>query len=208
MASDSRLSWGDQGYWDLGRKIFPSEKYGDILGYCGDVVFCSQQLSQIITYIDNCSSFETIDEPNERSEMIFALIKNSFRQYPKKIVLPSFSIVYLTRREKYSFCAYRIKWSKINGWDKNELTVGHNSSLIIWGGSGGAGYKHLHATEVAISDFGLHSRGYFYALHRFINSKQDPATGGPPQISCLYNMGSAKKLGTIFNGERYFYGLI
>jgi hypothetical protein len=42
LASDSRLSWAKLGYWDLGRKIFPSEKYGDILGFCSDSLFCSQ----------------------------------------------------------------------------------------------------------------------------------------------------------------------
>lgn len=207
LASDSRLSWAKLGYWDLGRKIFPSEKYGDILGFCGDALFCSQQLSQIITYIDSCSSFEEITEPNERSDLIFELIQSSFGPYPKRFALKSFSIVYLTRRKKYDFCAFNIKWSLAKGWSKSELAVGHSSSLIVWDGTGGKGYKSLHENEVQHSDFGTNSRGYFYALHRFIKTNQDPATGGPPQLACIYNVGSAVKLGTIFDEERYIYGL-
>ncbi|MGZ9899796.1 hypothetical protein [Shewanella gaetbuli] len=207
LASDSRLSWGQLGYWDLGRKIFPSEKYGDILGFCGDALFCSQQLSQIITYIDSCSSFEVVNEPLERSDLIYELIKNSFGPYPKKFALKSFTIVYLTRRAKYDFCAFSIKWSSAKGWSKEELKIGNTSSLIIWAGSGGNEYKELHANEIKHSDFGENSRGYFYALNRFIKSNKDPATGGPPQLSCLYNIGAAVKIGTVFDEERYIYGL-
>lgn len=207
LASDSRLSWGNKGYWDLGRKIFPSEKYGDILGYCGEALFCSQQLSQIVTFIDSCSSFEEKTNPKERSEMIFGLIRDSFGPYPKSFCLPSFSIFYLTRRQKYDFCAFNIKWSLDNGWAMDELPVGNSSSLIAVDGSGSAGYKSLHKAEVETSDFGRHSRGYFYALHRYISGDIDPATGGPPQISCIYNVGAAIKLGTIYKEERYIYGL-
>ena len=89
----------------------------------------------------------------------------------------------------------------------DELTVGNSSSLIFADGSGAYGYKYLHSSEVASSDFGSNSRGYFYALHRFINSGKDPATGGSPQISCIYNVGAAKRLGTIYKEKRYIYGL-
>lgn len=177
------------------------------MGYCGEALFCSQQLSQIVTFIDSCSSFEDDMDPHERSAMIFDLIRNSFGRYPRKFSLPSFSILHLTRRKKYSFCAFNIKWSKIKGWSMDEIPVGSSSSLIVVDGSGAAGYKSLHKTDVETSDFGRNSRGYFYALHRFISSNTDPATGGPPQISCIYNVGAAKRLGTIYKGERYIYGL-
>lgn len=161
-----------------------------------------------MTFIDSCSSFEEDTDPVERSQMIYDLIRKSFGRYPKKFSLPSFSILHLTRRKKYSFCAFNIKWSMSKGWSINEIPVGDSSSLIVVDGSGAAGYKRLHKSEVETSDFGGNSRGYFYALHRFISSKKDPATGGPPQISCIYNVGAAKRLGTIYKGERYVYGLL
>ncbi|MBY7822145.1 hypothetical protein [Vibrio furnissii] len=207
LASDSRLSWEDKGHWDLGRKIFPSEKYPDILGYCGEALFCSQQLSQIITYIDSCRTFEGCKDPDTRSQMIYDLIKRSFGPYPKAFSLPNFSVVYLTRREKFSFCAYVIRWSLKNSWSIENLSVGNQSSLIIADGSGAGEYKVLHSSEVAISDFGTNSRSYFYALNRFIKRGIDAATGGSPQVACLYNVGAAQKVGVVFNRERYIYGL-
>ncbi|HAS6064786.1 TPA: hypothetical protein I7135_21865 [Vibrio vulnificus] len=207
LASDSRLSWEDKGHWDLGRKIFPSEKYPDILGYCGEALFCSQQLSQIITYIDSCRTFEGNEDPDVRSQMIYDLIKRSFGPYPKTFSLPSFSVIYLTRRAKFNFSAYVIKWSKKAGWSIENLNVGNQSSLIVVDGSGAKEYKSLYTSEIATSDFGTNSRGYFYALNRFIKRGIDPATGGSPQLACLYNVGAAIKVGVVFDGERYIYGL-
>ncbi|WP_063656036.1 hypothetical protein [Aliivibrio fischeri] len=207
LASDSRLSWDSKGYWDHGRKIFSSDKYADILGYCGEALFCSQQLSQIITHIDSCRTFEEVLEPTARSEIIFNQIKLSFGPYPKAFALPSFSVIYLTRRGKFDFCAYVIRWSRKTGWSKEELKVKYQSSLIIVDGSGAVGYRVLHQNQIEKSDFGFNSRGYFYALHRFISSGRDIATGGAPQLACLYNVGPAQKLGTIYNGSRHLYGL-
>lgn len=207
LASDSRLSWNKDVYWDQGRKIFPSQKYADIFGYCGEAVFCSQQLSQIVTYIDSCKTFENLSDPTKRFEIIYDLIRSSFGHYPKTLSIPSFSIVYLTRNKKYDFRAYLISWDLVNGWSSQILSVGNNSSLVISLGSGANLYRELYSEEIVTSDFGSSSRGYFYALNRLINQNRDPLTGGPPQISCLYNIASEKNMGVVFNESRYIYGL-
>lgn len=206
LASDSRLSWGTINYWDFGRKIFASEKHGDILGYCGDALFCSQQLSQIVTYIDSCSSFGSLRNSNQRADSIYDLIRHSFGKYPKDFALPNFSIIYLTRSQKHHFHAYKITWSKPDVWEMTTLLIPSTSSIITVDGSGRSGYE-IKQQLIKKTDFGTYSRSYFYALCEFIKSKKDFATGGAPQISGIYNKGPAKNIGVIYKGQRYIYGL-
>jgi len=59
VASDSRITWGSQARrWDAGRKVFNPSKAPHIFGYCGDVVFPSLVLGQVISAIDNNIMFE------------------------------------------------------------------------------------------------------------------------------------------------------
>jgi hypothetical protein len=54
IASDSRLSWASSdAYWDRGRKVFSSKRLPHIWGYCGDVLYPSLALGQIIAAVDN-----------------------------------------------------------------------------------------------------------------------------------------------------------
>ncbi len=48
IASDSRFSWGKTEKYDYGRKVFALQNSPDILGYCGDVLYPSTILNQIM----------------------------------------------------------------------------------------------------------------------------------------------------------------
>src|SRR2546425_10390322 len=52
IASDSRYSWGSAGIYDYGIKVFGSTRYPEIFGFCGDVLFPSLVLGQMIPQID------------------------------------------------------------------------------------------------------------------------------------------------------------
>lgn len=103
IASDSRFSWGNSTYWDSGRKVYFSNKYPDIFGFCGDVIFCSQIMSQITSYIDSCDVFEHTTSSDSRFDLIYKLVKRSFGDYPIKLALNNFQILYATRKKNVAF---------------------------------------------------------------------------------------------------------
>ncbi|MEK7723449.1 MAG: hypothetical protein AAB336_03805, partial [Acidobacteriota bacterium] len=94
LASDSRIS-NNQEKWDFGRKLFTSQKYPEIFGYCGDVLFPTQILGQIIQLIDNDILFEPKDSHLLKTEKIFERLNSGLETYPYQL---GFEILYGTRQ--------------------------------------------------------------------------------------------------------------
>lgn len=207
VASDSRLSWSKNDAWDFGRKVYCSEKYPDILGYCGDVLFCSQVTSQIMTYVDSCEVFENEKCPHQRFDLISSLIKRSFGDYPTKYALDNFKIIYVTRKEKYSFCAFLISWNKKSSWTFEELPIPGTTGLVLTSGSGAREYLSKYRKDFLTSDIGKYSRSYYSCLHLHVTEGKDPLTGGSIQLGGLFNNSSAVHHGVLMDGARYFYGM-
>lgn len=211
IASDSRFNWDGKAFWDSGRKIYFSNKYPDILGFCGDVLFCSQLLSQIISYIDSCDIFEESGSSDSRSELVYSLIKRSFGSYPASFALETFQILYVTRQAKKEFHVYVIEWVKDrvgeDKWKKIKIKIPDKTGIIQSLGSGGDKYIQHYGIFYGSSDvYGL-SRSYYFALNSHIESGEDSKTGGPIQLAGLFNEGSAKIHGVIKNEKRYLYGM-
>jgi hypothetical protein len=63
IASDSRISWGNQAKFDSGQKVFGCKNHPIIIGYCGDVLFPSIVINQLIDLADQgfriCPSWKT-----------------------------------------------------------------------------------------------------------------------------------------------------
>lgn len=207
IASDSRLSWSNQGTWDSGRKVYCSNKYPDILGYCGDVLFCSQVISQVMTYIDSCEVFEVESSARQRFQLIFELINRSFGDYPTQYALDSFDIVYATRVERYSFAAFQIKWNKSTGWQFQDLEIPDRTGLVLVSGSGATKYLKRYSEEFSKSDIAGYSRSYYSCLHHHVISGNDTLTGGPIQLAGIFNTKAAIHHGVIMEGARYIYGM-
>lgn len=207
VASDSRLSWGNKANWDSGRKIYCSSKHPEIIGYCGDVVFCSQIISQIITYIDSCDVFEKQSYSESRFSLINNLVQRSFGDYPKQFSLDNFEIIYATREEKYNFHAYLISWNKKYGWGWEKLNIPDKTGLIIASGSGGSLFRKKYAADFLRSDIGGFSRSFYTCLCGHIHSQADLLTGGTPQMAGLFNKDPAKHHGILINNRRYIYGM-
>ncbi len=211
VASDSRYSWGNNASWDSGRKVYLSNKYPDILGFCGDVVFCSQVMSQIISYIDACDIFEQKMSSDERFEIVYKLVQRNFGDYPISFALDSFKILYATREDKRSFHAYQIHWVKNNpkgqNWTQEKLPIPTETGLIAHLGSGGKKYNNHYESEYRKSEISGLSRSYYSSLCSHILSGKDPSTGGPVQLAGLFNSGSAKAHGVINMEKRYLYGM-
>lgn len=224
IASDSRFTWDNHGTWDAGRKIYASEKYPEILGYTGDVLFCSQVLSQVIAFIDSCAPLENAREFSLKYEQIESLIKRAFSTYPKKFCLSSFSILYLTRIDKqWGACTFR--WNHKEGWldkiihripmtweDVKKEKSQSRSVIFVSEGSGGEKFRNFYSNSKWSSDLSLYSRGIFGAFCDFIETNDekyhDPLTGGTPQISGLYRNFNAQKMGFVKDDNRYIYGIV
>ena len=83
LMSDSRFTWkGQHNSYDYGQKLFAFRSYPDILGYCGEVLFASQTLSQLIISGDAGALFPVSTDSPERSQIIFNQIKTQFAKFP------------------------------------------------------------------------------------------------------------------------------
>lgn len=211
IASDSRFSWEKRACWDSGRKIHFSNKYPVILGFCGDVMFCSQVISQVISYIDACDIFEKDVNTDTRFDLVFNLIKRSFGDYPVVFALESFQILYATRESRRCFHTYIIKWdknkSKDQRWSTRKLSIPSQTDLIVTLGSGGRPYRKHYEEIYSKSEIGGLSRSFYSSLSSHIDSGKDPYTGGPIQLASLTNIGGSNALGVIKNNKRYLYGM-
>ncbi|HIF9175764.1 TPA: hypothetical protein ACX6QN_000516 [Photobacterium damselae] len=212
VASDSRLSWGQKAYWDFGRKVYFSSKYPDILGFCGEAMFCSQVMSQIIAYIDSCDVFEEATQSDERFELVYNLVTRSFGDYPLAFALDSFQIIYATRQEKRCFYVYLIEWNKRKPkgqqWKKTKLEIPTTTGLVASLGSGSESYREHYRTVYLKSDINGLSRSFYSSLSTHIDTNMDPLTGGAIQIASLYNVNSAIAHGVIKGEKRYIYGMV
>ncbi|MGK0270061.1 MAG: hypothetical protein ACI88H_000696 [Cocleimonas sp.] len=207
LASDSRLSWSKISNWDTGRKLFSSKNKPEILGYCGDVLFPSQKLGQIMEQIDNDLLISEEMSIEEKQLKLFESIKSSFGDLPiaqKR----KFDVAYCTRVDdlmasEFGFC--RFSWCPITGWAYNVIDLPKTSQLIDVLGSGTNSVKRWYG-KWKRSDVKGTSRSVFSAFCDSISSKEDPLTGGAPQLVGIYRKGASKTFGIIFNSCRYFLG--
>lgn len=207
LASDSRISWSNNQLWDCGRKLFASKNYPEILGYCGDVLFLSQVLAQIIEHIDAGLLVSFEDPPQVKFKKITSLFKKSFSVYPNLLVEGS-SIIYCTYNKldkKSTFHIWTLTWTK-SRWQENALQLPSESGLIAVLGSGKTSvekwYTKWNASEIANT-----SRIAFAAFCDALKSNEDPQSGGAPQLVGIYRSGVARSFGVIYKNERYLFGL-
>src|ERR1700684_3781041 len=96
MTSESRISWPTGGSWDYGRKLFAAAASPDIFGYCGDVLFPSLVLGDVVTLMDSGLVFAKNDGPIARNEKLRLLLSTSFSSYPPE-ERQSFTILHAAR---------------------------------------------------------------------------------------------------------------
>src|SRR5690606_29781691 len=97
IASDSRYTWTKTHKFDYGIKVFSSTRHPEIFGFCGDVLFPSIILGQIIPQIDNGLLIENNDSGEEKNKKFFNYIRTSLETYPKEFLAGQFTILHATR---------------------------------------------------------------------------------------------------------------
>jgi len=208
VASDSRISWGEGGHWDFARKVFPSSCYPDILGYCGDVLFTSQVLGQIIGLLDAHFLYEADATPESRFLAISEVLKEAHSTYPEKERHP-FSVIHCSRRDEGMttlFAAFELAWRLPEGWQSTAIPVPGSSGIVATYGSGKRSVSEW-VGRWDKSEVGGTSRSIFSAFCDSLKSGEDTASGGAPQLAGIYRKGPAESFGVVYQEQRYLQGL-
>lgn len=212
ITSDSRISWGNERYFDYGKKVFAFNNYPDILGYCGDVLFPSIVLSQITEMADSGLLFNDNFTCKQKFEAIKKLLKSSFSKYPngeKNITSDTLQIVHISREpnDNKEFLCNLIFWNRKDGWGEKEIKFPDKSGLLLAIGSGQNEFKDNYS-KYQIGDNQDTTRNVFHCFCDTLFNIKDPQCGGAPQLVGLYRKPKsvALRFGIIKNNKRYLFG--
>lgn len=212
LSSDSRISWGNGKHFDYAKKVFAFNKYPDILGYCGDVLFPSIVLSQITEMADNGLLFEDDFTCKEKFDVINVKLKNAFLKYPneeKGITSESLQVVHISRdsADNKKFICHVISWSRKRGWKDEEIPLPEQSSLLLAIGSGRTEFNK-HYIRYQKGENQNTSRNVFHCFCDTLFNIEDNQCGGAPQLVGLYRKPAspAMKFGIIKDKKRYLFG--
>lgn len=206
LASDSRYTWGNAGKYDFGIKVFGSTKHPEIFGFCGDVLFPSTILGQIIPQIDNGILIKDSDDTVVKNNKIFGYIKSSLDTYPKEFLAGTFTILHATRFGKI-FKLYKTTFGADKQLRNEEIELPNISTKVFSDGSGGvefdANWQKWQSEKH--NDYRT-SRAVYHCLYQTLKTIKDPCTGGYSQIVGLYRNKNARLFGIIENDKKYIYG--
>lgn len=204
LASDSRISWENAAVWDNAQKVFAIKETSEIFGYCGDVLFPTQTLSQVTQLASRGLIFETSMLANDRAAAYFNIFQKAIKQYPQQCLAQPFSILYCVSINRV-FSVFEFNYDKKEGIKCLNHSLPIESKEICTIGSGKGLFKDFLLTE--IKNIGYTSRSVFYALCRTIECKKDNRVGGLPQLVSLYRNGIVNLYGINFYGRNGFLGL-
>jgi hypothetical protein len=212
IAADSRISWGDAGSFDHGRKVFAFSESPDILGYCGDVLFPSIVLGQIAEMANRGLLFASSSTCKERFEVITETLVRQFSRYPHmvaQITSDVLQVLYVGRDQgdNTSFSCWMIEWRRSNGWSGEEIQLPTISGVLKVLGSGGDEFRENMVRYQQGPDHGT-SRCTFHCFCDTLFNIQDQRCGGAPQLVGLYRKpdSSGVAFGVIKDRKRYFLG--
>jgi hypothetical protein len=209
LASDSRISWADSGTWDYGRKLFASRRYPHIFGYCGDVLFPTQTLSQITEMLDDdliaANPSDSIDRCTER---VLAIVESAFKTYPAK-AKRDFDILYSMREGEgmqSRFHLRQITFRATSSATVRPFKIPDQSGLIVVLGSGSDSVR-ARLDQWTTTEVGGTSRAVFGSFCDSLQSGHDSLSAGPPQLVGLRRKSTAKTFGIVWQKGLYYYGL-
>lgn len=206
IASDSRISWGKPTKFDYGRKVFAFKNSPDILGYCGDVLYPSVILNQILEMDNDQILFKEGTTNQQRSNILFDLLQDKFQNYPSESVMrDSLEIIHVSRDNELDFICNIFSWNKINGWKCTSQEIPDGSEKVIALGTGADEYYQRYLKYYA-GFSGKTSRALFQSLTHSLLKMKNLECGGAPQLVGLFNKFNGKNFGVIFEGKSYYLG--
>lgn len=212
IASDSRITWGKLGNFDYARKVFALKNSPDILGYCGEVLFPSIVLSQLVEMADCGLLFKDNYTCKEKFEIIKETLIQSFLKYPNEvsaITNDTLQIIYVSREQgdnKKFFC-HLIEWKRGKGWSGKEISLPDKSDILLVIGSGKIEFNENYR-RYQLEGNQHTSRNVFHCFCDTLFNIKDNYCGGAPQLVGIYRKPDsvAKKFGIIKDRKRYLFG--
>lgn len=204
IASDSRFSW-DSAKYDYGRKVFAFKNSPDILGYCGDVLYPTNILNQILEMDNDGLLFPSNSKNIERVDIVFKEITKKFETYPEYAMSSSLEIIHISRDNEVDFICYVYSWKKDFGWNKTEHKIPESSDKVLILGSGKDEFFERYL-EYYKGNSGKTSRAIFQCLCHTLLEIKDLQCGGSPQLVGLYNKFNGKNFGIVYDDKRYYLG--
>jgi hypothetical protein len=207
FATDSRISWPNGDTFDESTKSFGMENHPDIFAFCGDVLFPTIAIPQIIQQADKMMLYPEACTVEGKFEILTTKIAESITRYPKSQTAGSFTILYATRDHKKDFHCYRLDWSIRTGLSSAKLILPIQSNIVVVLGSGAreflVNFDGLY-NHPKYNNFGT-SRTVYHCFTDTLNNIENPQCGGAPQIVGLYRVRNAINFG-IVDGEKRFLG--
>ncbi len=217
IASDSRISWGSKATFDRGRKVFAFRNHPDILGYCGDVLFPSLALNQIVELADAGLLFDKDFDGGKKFQAIVDKLNDLAREYPQfhtgfdgnklTVIHGSREATGATKGSGGNFSCRSISWKKGVGWTGSNVPMPMHSGVLFALGSGSVAFsenlQRYHAGPTAGT-----SRAVFHCICDTLASAADPTIGGPPQLVGIIRKPDsvAVNYGILYQGQRTFLG--
>lgn len=206
IASDSRFSWKNPIQYDYGSKVFALPNSPDILGYCGDVIYPSIILNQIMEMDRDQILFDENDSNQTRSEKIFEIFKEKFDQYPSEQVMDkSLEVIHASRDKETDFICNVFLWTRKEGWILKSQNLPDKSDKVVILGTGKDEFLDRYL-KYFNGNNGKTSRSLFQCLTLSLLEMKDLQCGGSPQLVGLYNRFNAKNFGVVYKNKRFYLG--
>lgn len=211
IAADSRISWTPPKTYDYGRKVFALKSSPDIFGYCGDVLFPSMVLSQILEMADAGLLYNENSSSRIKFEAIRQKLIYQFSRYPhavQSITSDVVEILYASRdpTKKYDFTCNLLRWTRSSGhWESSTVPLPAASRILFVRGSGAPEFEQRFEDYKRGPNAGT-SRNVFHCFCETLFNTKEPTVGGAPQL-----VGLIRKPGTgginfgIITGTRRYY---
>ncbi|MDB9382401.1 hypothetical protein PN465_09215 [Nodularia spumigena CS-584] len=207
IASDSRYSWGNHSKYDYGVKVFRCLNSPDIFGFCGDVLFPSNLINQLITQIDNGLFYSELETSFSKSNKVANFITEAIKYYPPIAFNQNFTIIYGTRISQDFYLFKYTHNYKTNAFDFEEIDLPILSTKVYSGGSGSEEFdtNYRQYENRNHNEYGT-SRGVYQCFVKTLTNIKDRYSGGRPQIVGLYRRGNAILFGSVIKEKLYIYG--
>ncbi|QBP73856.1 hypothetical protein E2K99_02000 [Herbaspirillum huttiense] len=212
IASDSRLSWDRSNSFDAGRKVFAFTRWPDVLGYCGDVLFPSLALNQIVDLADAGLLFAPEFSPKQKFQAIVDKLNDLASEYPALragLAKNKLTIVHGSRHPKENsvFFCHSISWTSEGKWRGEEKRMPVTSDVLFALGTGATAFNENYLRYRNGPTKGT-SRAVFHCFCDTLANSTDHTVGGPPQLVGLIRKpdSTAFTLGVIHDGKRTFLG--
>ena len=210
LASDSRLTWGTNLVYEHCRKVFVCLNSPDIFAYCGDVLFPSIVLNQIVLLADHGILFEPTASCEDRSIAVRKMLSALIKKYPSwaTVMKDSCEIIHASREISGEFFVRSYKWTKSTAdWIVKPITLTTESDKIHVIGSGKDQFEEHYRKQWKASNAKT-SRALFHAFIDTLTYNKDPYCGGPPQLVGLYRgKYNSRFFGIPYGGRRYLHGV-